>query len=177
MTLAAVKAQQEGQKNVAEAAGTILGKESGSIGSTLSEIDTVREILDSGEHNVGTAVTGVMGRGPIAQAIGSQFETRDAANTKMIGDIINAIAAEGVKALGTQPTDADLKFWTENKPKIGGDPEYMKQWLEKAEARLKNRINTAQQQVSGGRATNPKPVGGTNQPRVRKFDPKTGELK
>jgi hypothetical protein len=119
----------------------------------LKSIDKVVKTLDSGKHNIGSALSVVAGRGPIAQAIGGQFETTDAKNTKLILDTVTKLAAEGLKILGSNPSGPDLQFWTANKPDGSSDPEFMKEWVQSRSADLKRRLQFAEQQVgTGGRA-------------------------
>lgn len=156
MTLSQAKAIQAGQQNVAEAAGTILGKEQANLDSAIKDADKAINLLDSGDHNIGGIVsgTGLLGggfRGPVAQSIGGAFETKDAKNTKLIGDTINKMAAEGLKAaMGGQLSNNDLEFWRENKPNMRSDPEFVKEWIADAKRRMQNRISTARDQVTGG---------------------------
>lgn len=158
LTLAQARARQAGQQNEAEAAGTILGKELGNLDNAIKDADKAMNLLDSGDHNVGVALSGIVGRGPIAQAVGSAFETTDAKNTKIIGDTINKMAAEGLKAaMGGQLSNNDLEFWRENKPNMRSDPEFVKEWIADAKKRMQNRIGTARGQVGGGAGT---PAGG-----------------
>jgi hypothetical protein len=119
----------------------------------LAGIDKVTQLLDSGQHNVGSLASGVVGRGRVAQAIGSQFETVDAKNTKTIMDTVNKLAADGLKTLGTNPSTVDLEFWTKFKPDASSDPEFVKEWIESRSADLKRRLGYAgTQQRAGGRA-------------------------
>ena len=54
------------------------------IEGSIKDVDRAIGILDSGKHNIGPLLSGVQGRGPIAQAIGTQFETEDQRNTMMV---------------------------------------------------------------------------------------------
>jgi hypothetical protein len=118
----------------------------------LASIDKVTQLLDSGQHNVGSALSAFDGRGPIAQAIGSQFETDDAKNTRLIMDTVNKLAADGLKTLGSNPSTVDLEFWTKFKPNASSDPQFVKEWIESRSADLKRRLGYAGgQQAMGGR--------------------------
>lgn len=116
----------------------------------LKSINKVTGLIDSGEHNVGSVLSGVVGRGPIAQAIGSQFETKDARNTKIIMDTVQKLAADGLKTLGSNPSTVDLEFWTRFKPDASSDPEFVKEWIETRSADLKRRLGYAEAQVGAG---------------------------
>lgn len=109
-------------------------------------------LLDTGKHNVGSIVSGVVGRGPIAQAIGSQFETEDSQNTAQIMDTVNKAATDGLKTLGSNPSSADLEFWTKNKPNSQSSPDYVKRWLANAEKKIGSKIKYAESQVTSGGA-------------------------
>lgn len=116
----------------------------------LNSINKITGLLDSGEHNVGSALSGFAGRGPIAQAIGSQFETVDAKNTKTILDTVNKLAADGLKALGSNPSTPDLLFWTKYKPDGSSDPAFVKDWIQSRSDDLKRRLGYATSQVGAG---------------------------
>jgi hypothetical protein len=118
----------------------------------LNSINKVTTLLDSGQHNIGSTLSGAVGRGPIAQAIGSQFETTDARNTKTIMDTVNKLAADGLKVLGSNPSTVDLEFWTKFKPDASSDPEQVKDWIQSRSDDLKRRLGYAgTQQGLGGR--------------------------
>lgn len=116
----------------------------------LGSINKVTGLLDSGEHNIGSALSGFAGRGPVAQAIGSQFETTDAKNTKTIMDTVQKLAADGLKSLGSNPSTVDLEFWTRFKPDASSDPQFVKEWIESRSADLKRRLGYATSQVGAG---------------------------
>jgi soluble lytic murein transglycosylase len=118
--------------------------------NTLNSIKKVEGILESGKHNIGSTASAVVGRGPIAQAIGEQFETTDAKNTKLVLDTVNKLAADGLKVLGSNPSTADLQFWTENKPNGSTDPEVMKAWVKSRSEDIKRRLGYAEKQVGAG---------------------------
>ena len=123
----------------------------------LNSINKVTGLLDSGEHNVGSALSGFAGRGPIAQAIGSQFETVDAKNTKTILDTVNKLAADGLKTLGSNPSTVDLEFWTRYKPDGSSDPQFVKEWIQSRSDDLKRRLGYAGSQMGAGGAAGTAP--------------------
>jgi hypothetical protein len=149
---AAIETQAQGERTIlTEAAKQVAA--SPDTQNMLAGIDKVTQLLDSGQHNVGSLASGVVGRGRVAQAIGSQFETVDAKNTKTIMDTVNKLAADGLKTLGTNPSTVDLEFWTKFKPDASSDPEFVKEWIESRSADLKRRLGYAgTQQRAGGRA-------------------------
>jgi hypothetical protein len=148
-----LKITQKGKEAANTAISKEAGKEVGASADTqnvLNSITKVDTILDSGDHNIGSALSAVVGRGPIAQTIGKQFETKDSANTQYILDTVNKLATEGMKVLGSNPSTKDLEFWTANKPNIGSSPEFMKQWLSSRKADLEARLKYAGSQVNAG---------------------------
>jgi hypothetical protein len=146
-----IETQAQGERTIlSEAAKQVAA--SPDTQNTLASIAKVTGILDSGQHNIGSALSGVAGRGPIAQAIGSQFETTDARNTKTIMDTVQKLAADGLKTLGSNPSTVDLEFWTKFKPDASSDPQFVKEWIESRSADLKRRLGYAgTQQGLGGR--------------------------
>lgn len=156
-TGAQLKAQREGQQTViTEAAKQVAA--SADTQNMLNSITKITGLLDSGEHNVGSALSGFAGRGPIAQAIGNQFETTDAKNTKTILDTVNKLAADGLKALGSNPSTVDLEFWTRYKPDGSSDPAFVRDWIQSRSEDLKRRLGYATSQMGAGGAA------GTAQP-------------
>lgn len=149
-TASAIEAAAAAKKEIAKEAGKEVAV-SAATQSLINSIDNkVVPILDSGKHNIGSELAMFVGRGPVAQAVGKQFETTDAKNTKIILDTVNKLAVEGLKALGSNPSTADLKFWTENKPQGNSDPEFMKEWIQSRSEDLKRRLGYAQKQTEAG---------------------------
>jgi hypothetical protein len=156
LTGAQLKAQREGQQTVmTEAAKQVAA--SADTQNTLNSINKITALLDSGEHNVGSVLSGFAGRGPIAQAIGGQFETTDAKNTKTILDTVNKLAADGLKALGSNPSTVDLEFWTKYKPDGSSDPVFVKEWIQSRSDDLKRRLGFATSQMGAGGAAGTAP--------------------
>ena len=149
MTGAELKAQREAKRDVAkEAAKQVAG--SADTQNMLNSIEKVTSILDSGEHNIGPGLSILQGRGKIAQAVGKQFETTDSDNTLMIMDTVRKLSAEGLKALGSNPSTVDLQFWTGDKPNETSSPAYVKSWIESRSADLKRRLGYAEKQMNKG---------------------------
>jgi len=119
-TGAALKSAREAQQTIVTDAAKQVAA-SADTQNMLGSIDKITNLLDSDKHNVGSVLSGFAGRGPVAQAIGGQFETEDAKNTKTILDTVNKLAADGLKALGTNPSTVDLEFWTKYKPDGGSN--------------------------------------------------------
>jgi hypothetical protein len=158
------QAQATGQKEITKKTGEIVAM-SQDTRNLIKSIDKAETLLESGAHNVGSYLSGVVGRGPIAQAIGGQLETSDAKNTKLILDTVNKLATEGLKTLGSNPSTADLKFWTENKPNGATDPEVMKEWIKSRKGDLERRLEYANTQTqTGGTAGVAPPVAADETP-------------
>ncbi len=134
-------------KELSGAAATEVAK-SADTANMIKSIGKSISIIDSGEHNIGPVLSGVAGRGPIAQAIGSQFETKDARNTKTVMDLVNKLASDGLKALGSNPSTVDLEFWTRFKPDASSDPVFVKEWIQSRSEDLQRRVNFARQQLN-----------------------------
>jgi hypothetical protein len=154
MTGAELAAQRAAKKDVAKEAAKQVSA-SADTQNILNSIGKVTDLIDSGDHNLGSALsgTGLLGggfRGPIAQAIGKQFETKDARNTSTILDTVRKLAADGLKVLGSNPSTVDLQFWTANKPNETSDPAYVKSWIESRAADLKRRLGYAESQLGKG---------------------------
>jgi hypothetical protein len=153
------------RKEIAKTAGEVVAG-SQETQNLINKIDnTIVPIIDSGKHNIGPALSGLTGRGPVAQAIGSQFETEDAKNTRTVMETIDMLAIEGLKSLGANPSTRDLEFYTKNKPQANSDPEFVKSWIQSRSAALKRKLGYAGGQVeAGGAAGVAPPV--QNQPSV-----------
>ena len=149
LTIAEREAQQGAKKEIITEAAKEVAK-SADTQNMLNSINKVTGLIDSGQHNVGSVLSGAVGRGPIAQAIGSQFETVDAKNTKTIMDTVNKLAADGLKTLGSNPSTADLEFWTRYKPDGSSDPQFVKEWIQSRSDDLKRRLGYATSQVGAG---------------------------
>ena len=145
----AAEARKAGQKEIITEAAKEVAK-SADTQNLLNGIKKATDIIDSGNHNIGSVMSAGVGRGPIAQAIGSQFETKDARNTKTVMDTVQKLATEGLKALGSNPSTADLQFWTRFKPDASSDPEFVKEWIESRSEDLKRKLGYAEKQVEKG---------------------------
>jgi hypothetical protein len=153
-----VKATTEANKTIAKEGAKVVAA-SPDTQNLIKDIDKVIGFIDSGEHNIGSKLSGVVGRGPIAQSIGKQFETQQSTNTQIILDTVNKLATEGLKVLGANPSEGDRKFWTANKPNAESSPEFMKSWLESRKADLERRLSFgATQTRQGGTAGAAGPV-------------------
>lgn len=146
-----VETKKTGQKEIAKKAGETLGNRA-DLETQVKDVEKAIALLDSGKHNVGSVLSSFVGRGPLAQGIGRQFETTDARNTNTIMDTVQKLAADGLKTLGGNPSQADLEFWTRYKPSLSSDPEFVKQWIANAKQRIESRIGSAEQQIQSGGA-------------------------
>lgn len=147
-----MEAQGGAQKEIAGEAGKVVAA-SQETQNLINKIDnTIVPIIDSGKHNIGPAMSALQGRGPVAQAIGGQFETEDARNTRNVMETIDMLAIEGLKSLGANPSTRDLEFYTKNKPQANSDPEFVKSWIQSRSAALKRKLGYAGGQVEAGGA-------------------------
>jgi hypothetical protein len=148
------RAAEAASKGAVTAAGVTMDAAAQEVAKSPDTANTIRSInksikvLESGKHNIGSMASGITGRGPIAQAIGSQFETTDAKNTKQVMDLVQRLAADGLKALGSNPSTVDLEFWTKFKPDASSDPEFVKEWIDSRAGDLQRRVNYARQQMN-----------------------------
>jgi len=147
--LAQQQRQAQAQKDIVTDAAKEVAK-SADTQNLLNSINKVTGLIDSGEHNIGSLLSGVVGRGRIAQAIGGQLETTDAKNTNTIMETVQKLATDGLKALGSNPSTADLEFYTKYKPDATSDPAFVKEWIESRSADLKRRLGYATTQVGAG---------------------------
>jgi hypothetical protein len=144
------EARGEAQKSIAKAGGEVVAA-SQETQNLINKIDnTIVPIIDSGEHNIGSTLSGFVGRGPVAQAIGGQFETPQALNTRTVLETVDMLAIEGLKSLGANPSTRDLEFYTKNKPQANSDPEFVKSWIQSRSASLKRKLGYAGGQVGAG---------------------------
>jgi hypothetical protein len=151
------KADLEARKKAQEIIASEGAKEVAGSAKTQALIakidDKIIPTIDSGQHNIGPMLSGVVGRGPIAQSIGSQFETTQSKNTTAIMESIDMLAIEGLRALGANPSQRDLDFYTKNKPQANSNPEFVKEWLQSRSEALKDQLAfNAEQARTGGRA-------------------------
>jgi hypothetical protein len=116
----------------------------------IKSIDKITKLIDSGEHNIGSIGSTIAGRGRVAQFFGEIGETDDAKNTKIIMDTVQKLAADGLKALGSNPSTIDLEFWTKFKPQATDNPEFVREWIQSRSEDLKRRLGYAGAQVSAG---------------------------
>ena len=159
---AAAIARRQAEENIAVAGAaqrevaTAAGKEiagSSDTQKTMADIDSVEGLIRSGKHNIGPALSALQGRGVIAQGIGTQFETEDQVNTRMIMGVVDKLAIDGLKSLGSNPSTRDLEFWIKSKPQESSDPQFMLQWIRSRREALAERLKYAGQQMqAGGRA-------------------------
>ena len=159
---AAAIARRQAEENIAVAGAaqrevaTAAGKEiagSSDTQKTMADIDSAEGLIRSGKHNIGPALSALQGRGVIAQGIGTQFETEDQVNTRMIMGVVDKLAIDGLKSLGANPSTRDLEFWIKSKPQESSDPQFMLQWIRSRREALAERLKYAGQQMqAGGRA-------------------------
>jgi hypothetical protein len=152
----------EANKEIAKRNAEVVAN-AGNAANTIDQAQHAIDLLDSGKHNIGPELSIISGRGPVAQAIGTQLETEDARNTRSIMDTVRAIG--GAASQGTikgHLTNQELQFLTENKPTEKSDPQYTKQWLQKSIEMIRRAQSAAESQArTGGAASNPVTGGNT----------------
>jgi len=140
----------------------------------LNSIDKTVKMIDEGQHNIGHAAGGLTQgelTGETAQRWGERLRTTDAKNTKLIMDTVNKLAADGLKVLGSNPSTADLEFWTRYKPDISSDPAFVKEWIESRSADLKRRLGYAEKQMGAGGGAGAAPSAVSNQWKIISVEP------
>ena len=150
----------------------------------INELDKVNDAiltLQTKKTNFGTIIHGTL---PGEQTLGKFFKTDDYANTMQVLDIVNKVAASNAKMLGTNPTDADLRFVTSTKPDETWSPQAVEEWMRRSAEGTRKTIDFARQQIQSGGTfipetpkeaptkTGPAPV--TN--KTRRYNPATGQL-
>jgi hypothetical protein len=183
LTPAQITERNKAQGKVATTAATQVAN-LGATQNTIDQADHALDLLESGKHNIGPMVGGtIQGKGPIAQAIGTQLETESARNTRAIMDTVRSIGgAASQAAIKGHLSNQELQFLTENKPTETSDPEYTRQWLTQARDKLARAANAAQAQVSGAGTnqmilpTRAEKQGATTAPAAKRYNPATGKL-
>jgi len=188
LKMAPIKIQQAGLTEAAKKAGEVLGSLP-DLESQQKELKNAIDLLNKGTHNLGPQANILSGgpRLPGERQIGSLTGTKDAANTRVIMDSVNKLAADGLKSLGSNPSTVDLEFWTKNKPDESWEGPEVKKWLENGQLKIANRVGWAEASLakSGGENSlnkpgGPRPVGGAVEssaaPKVKKYNPQTGKV-
>jgi hypothetical protein len=170
------KAAEKANEKIATATAEQVAN-AGSIADTIGKAQEAINVLDSGKHNIGTEVGGTLhGRGPLFQAVGGQFETEAARNTKSVMDTVRAIGGAAAQGpIKGHLTNQELTFMTENKPTATSDPAYTKMWLEKSIRTMQRAQGQAEAQArSGGLATNP--VTTPTKTATKRYNPQTKQF-
>jgi hypothetical protein len=142
--LAGPKAEAAGQKDMVEQSTKIV-QQFPDLRNTTDAVNKSIKLIDSGDTNLGPSGSIFSGDTKANQLpFEKEFErwrgTKDARNTKTVMDLVVKLAADGLKALGSNPSTVDLEFWTKNKPTEYDAPEYTKEWLETRRDDLERRI-------------------------------------
>jgi hypothetical protein len=77
---------------------------------------------------------------------------------------VNKLAADGLKALGSNPSTVDLEFWTRYKPDGSSDPAFVRDWIQSRSEDLKRRLGYAGTQASTGGSAGVAPAAGSGVP-------------
>ena len=78
------------------------------------------------------------------------MSSTDQRNTDKAINAVKILAAEGLKALGSQPTDADRDYLTANIPDETWNDKDVREWLTTRRDFVKRKINTAKKQIESG---------------------------
>jgi len=142
--LAGPKAESAGQKDMVEQSTKIV-QQFPDLRNITDAVQKSVKLIDSGETNLGPSgsilsTETTANQLPFEKEAGRFIGTKDARNTKTVMDLVRKLAADGLKALGSNPSTVDLQFWTENKPTEYDAPEYTKEWLQTRKDDLERRI-------------------------------------
>jgi hypothetical protein len=112
----------------------------------LDQLDIVNQgiSLTKKPNNLGTIAQGTI---PGERLAGKVFSTEDQRNTDNIMQAVKTVAAQGMKVLGANPTDADRDYLTANIPDETWSQEAVRDWLTTRRDFLKRKIDVAKKQV------------------------------
>lgn len=157
LTPAQITARNKAQaKTSVTAAATVA--EAGKAADTIANGEKAIGLIDSGPHNIGPLIAGTLaGGGPIGEAIGTQFNTTGARNTKEIMNVVRDIGATAAQSqIKGHLTNQELSFITNYKPTERSDPQMVRDYIEKSIKSIQRAQAQAQAQVTtGGTAANP----------------------
>jgi len=170
------KGQQEAVKKATD---VVAGADK--IVTDLDKVNDAIFTIQNKKTNFGTLIHGTL---PGEQTIGKFFKTEDYVNTQQVLDIVNKVAANNAKMLGTNPTDRDLKFVTSTKPDETWSPRSVEEWLRRSAEGTRRTLDFARQQIQSGGTFIPEtpkeaPARTESAPttnKVRKYNPATGQL-
>jgi hypothetical protein len=143
--------ESAGRREIAAKSGEQVAQ-AGQVADTISNLQHAIELLDSGVHNIkpyGPSIQAIekLKPGEVPQAV---------TNTNSIMDMVRQVGGMASQtAIKGHLTNQELTFMTENKPD-GTNPEYTRQWLNKAITTLQRAQAQSQAQVNKkGQASNP----------------------
>jgi hypothetical protein len=138
----------EGRKKIVDEASNVIAK-APDFYSKLKQIDEGIAATKK-KNNFGTIAQGMIpGERFIERNI---LGSDDARNTDKAIAAVKLVAAEGMKMLGSQPTDADRDYLTANIPDETWVDKDVREWLQTRREFVTNKIDTAKKQIkSGGR--------------------------
>jgi hypothetical protein len=149
---------QKSNRKVEEAGRTTVVKEASDVVANapkfLDQIDIVNKgiKLTDERNNLGSILQGII---PGEQTVGSMIGTKDANNTKKIMEAVQLVSAQGMKVLGSNPTDADRDYLTKNVPDESWPAVEVKGWLKERRDFIIRKIEMAKEQVKSGGTTLP----------------------
>lgn len=154
-----LETNQASRKDISKAGSEVIANKSG----FLDKIDVVDEGIKAtkGPNNLGTFAQGVVPG--VSQAIGSGvLGSEGARNTNKAMNAVKLVAAEGMKVLGSQPTDADREYLTKDIPTERWKDSDVRDWLESRKKFVQRKIEMANEQVkTGGSTAGDTPAPGT----------------
>ena len=157
LTPAQITARNKAQGKLSAASAATVA-EAGKAADTIAKGEKAIALIDSGPHNIGPLIAGTLaGGGPIGEAIGTQFNTTGARNTKEIMNVVRDIGAAAAQSqIKGHLTNQELSFITNYKPTERSDPQMVRDYIEKSIKSIQRAQAQAQSQVNtGGTAANP----------------------
>lgn len=139
-------AELEGRTTVVTKANEVIAGASG----FMDKIDIVNEGITATtkKNNLGTIAEGVL---PGERFVGKYIMgSADQRNTDKAINAVKTVAAEGLKALGSQPTDADRDYLTANIPDETWNDKDVRDWLISRRDFIKRKVDIAKKQISSG---------------------------
>jgi hypothetical protein len=159
-TTGTIERKAEAQKEIVKKASEFAANQANII-KDLNAAKSNIKILESGKTNFGTIIGGTI---PGERAIGKLFQTEDAIRTRNVLEYVNKINAANVKALGTNPTDRDLLFVTENTPNETWNEKDIINWIKRSDQGQRNALRIAREVIrTGGAYEEPVPAEDTGE--------------
>lgn len=137
------KISESARTRIVDAAADVVSGQA-TILSKVSNIDQVIPLLEAGKVNLGSISSYQL---PGEKAIERYLNTEDAQNTRRVLQLTKDLSIQGIKALGANPSNADLQFITAYQPDENWSPEAVKDWLNRARKGLEDSLVVARKQI------------------------------